>query len=36
MSEIFKKSVEKYYQYSVYGELKNIGWDENGFFVGNS
>ena len=32
-----KNPVEKYYQYSVYGELKNIkDVDENGFFVGNS
>ena len=32
-----KNPVEKYYKYSVYGELKNIkDVDENGFFVGNS
>ena len=29
-----KNPVEKYYQYSVYGELKNIkDVDENGFFL---
>ena len=32
-----KNPVEKYYKYSVFGDLKNIkDVDENGFFVGNS
>ena len=32
-----KNPVEKYYKYSVFGNLKNIkDVDENGFFVGNS
>ena len=35
--ETFKNPVEKYYKYSVFGDLKNIkDVDENGFFVGNS
>ena len=32
-----KNPVAKYYEYSVFGDLKNIeDVDENGFFVGNS
>ena len=36
-SGVLKNPVEKYYKYSVFGDLKNIkDVDENGFFVGNS